>query len=81
MNLDRAIEINEDYHKRLPRGVNDDFLDAFKLGIEALKDLLRFDEIRGKQARLPLPGETVERLILLSPHQEAVQREKRREPL
>jgi len=35
-----------------------ELIEASKLGIEALKDLQRFDEIRGRDARLLLPGET-----------------------
>lgn len=36
----------------------EELIAAEKLGIEALKDLKKFDEIRGRGARLLLPGET-----------------------
>lgn len=57
MTIDKAIEILQDYHDRLPRGVNDDYVDAIKLGIEALKrtlDVRRFPDASNWK---PLPRE------------------------
>ncbi|MBA7711499.1 hypothetical protein ES703_120465 [subsurface metagenome] len=58
MTIDQAIRI-------IQKDRDDEAVDwgsplgeAYKLSFEALKDLKKFDEIRGKDARLPLPGET-----------------------
>lgn len=60
MKLEKAIEILDLDVKCLTRINYDDWRTALKLGIEALKDLIRFDEIRGQQSRNLLPGETVD---------------------
>lgn len=60
MTLQEAIERNTNIQiEFLPLPRHRDW-EAVQLGNEALKDLVRFDEIRGKQDRLPLPGETKE---------------------
>ena len=58
MTIDKAIEILEDYYNRLPRGVNDDYVDAIKLGIEALKSIKATREAYNETIWPLLPGET-----------------------
>ncbi len=60
MKLEKAIEIKEKYHPMVQRLGIPGLYEADKLSIEALKDLVKFDAIRGKEARLLLPGETEE---------------------
>ncbi len=58
MTIDEAIKRNTDIQMEfLPLPRHRDW-EAVQLGIEALKDLQRFDKIRGQKARLLLPGET-----------------------
>lgn len=60
MTLSEAIEILNYYWRHPMHSPTVEQLDAIKLGIEALKDLQQFDKIRGRDARLLLPGETEE---------------------
>lgn len=58
MTIDKAIEIKLQWRKdNYPPPLADE-MNADMLSIEALKDLKTFDRIRGKDDRLPLPGET-----------------------
>ena len=58
MTIDKAIEILVDYHERLPRGFNDDYIDAVKLSIEALKRIKTYRHSIGWRPSILLPGET-----------------------
>lgn len=60
MTIDKAIEILQDYHDRLPRGVNDDYIDANQLGIEALKQVQFIRGLPTYYYCAKLPGETKE---------------------
>jgi len=58
MTLDKAIEILDLITDTPPSGANQDFVDAVKLGIEALKRIKDRRDLRtGWEAQL-LPGET-----------------------
>ena len=58
MTIDKAIEILVDYHERLPRGFNDDYIDALKLSIEALKAWQHIREGDNQPELWELPSET-----------------------
>ena len=58
MKIDEAIEILTDYAERLPLGVNDDYINANKLGREALNRLKKCRRAGFKFYCQLMPGET-----------------------
>ncbi len=60
MKIEKAIEIQELYVNHLPPGVREDFIDAEKLGIEALKREKERREYTVFRIPTLLPGETEE---------------------
>ena len=60
MKLAKAIEVLEDILRYVEPGDPPDEHDAVKLGIEAMKDVLRTRKFRNSPTWLVLPGETKE---------------------
>ena len=60
MKLQKAIEILKDELPELPHFYGPDFIDAVKLGIEALKRVKRYERMWAAWHMDLLPGETEE---------------------
>lgn len=58
MQIEKAIEIKEAYHKKYFRGVPSSEADADRLSIEALKWIKVRDTFAGQESRSLLLGET-----------------------